>query len=738
MSKSLLIVESPSKAKTISKYLGKDFTVLATSGHIKNLPAFKLGINIDKGFEPEYVTIEGKNKVIKSLRENAKISDHIFIATDPDREGEAIANHVAMEISDSLNNKIHRVLFNEITKEAVQAEIKNPHSINLNLVEAQKARRILDRFVGFMVSPFLWKVIYRGLSAGRVQSVALRLICDRENEVVNFKEVEYWKLIAKLKYSDLPVFEAKLIKVGKKEAKISSREEADKIIDAAKKSRFIVKSLVKKEIKKRPYPPFITSTLQQEAVKRFGMSTKRVMSIAQKLYEGVELGKEGNVSLVTYIRTDSVRVSQSAVNSIRKYIETKYGHDQLVTAQRVFKNKKRAQDAHEAIRPSYSNRPPDSVIGFLTKDEYKIYELIWNRFVATQMKDALYDQVTCDIYADDYLFRASDLIMKFSGFLKVFREIDDEENAKHQTIPAKLKVGDELNLEDLTGTQHFTQPPPRYNESSLVKEMDAKGIGRPSTYAVIIGTLFDRKYIERDKKALKSTELGIDVNKILVKNLSDLFNVEFSAQMEDKLDLIESGEKESVDVIREFYEPFNEYMQKLNKMKSEIRKEIEEVTDINCEKCGSKMVIKWGRSGKFYACSDFPKCKSTKPLMEREKPEETEIDCEKCGSKMVVKKGKFGEFLACSNYPDCKNTKPIALAKCPFKDCTGDIVKRRGKKSWFYGCTKYPDCNFISRYHVENKDCEKCENNYLERKTNKSGLEYLQCPKCKSTFKINP
>lgn len=738
MAKSLLVVESPSKARTIAKYLGNEFSVIATSGHIKNLPEFKLGINVENKFEPEYVIIEGKSKIIKELKEYAKKTEKIYIATDPDREGEAIANHVAEAISNSKKLEIFRVLFNEITKDAVLEGIKNPHSINTNLVEAQKARRILDRFVGFMVSPFLWKIIFKGLSAGRVQSVALRLLSERETEIQKFVAEEYWKIFAELKPENFDSFSAVLFKIGNREIKIRNKEDADKILKKAEKSNYVVADISKKELKRQPYPPFITSTLQQEAVKRFGMGTRKVMSIAQKLYEGIELGDEGNVGLVTYIRTDSVRVNENAVNSVRKYIEKEYGKDMLNPSIRKYKNKKRSQDAHEAIRPTYFDKPPKSVQQYLSRDEFKIYELIWNRFAASQMKDAVFTQFSCDIKADEYLFRCTDSILKFSGFLTIFSDFNEEKNSenKKKNIPVNLKKGDILKLLKIEGKQNFTQPPSRYTESSLVKELDAKGIGRPSTYAVIISTLFDRKYVSKENKSLIPTELGMDVNKILVNNLSELFNVKFTAQMEDKLDLIESGDREAYDVIKEFYEPFNESIGKLNKKRSEIKKMIEEVTEIKCDKCGSPMLIKWSKNGKFYACSSFPKCKNTKPINEPEAPKETEYKCEKCGSKMLVKKGRYGEFLACSNYPTCKNTKPVPVAKCPNKGCNGDIVLRRGKKGGFYGCTNYPECNFISRFRIVNKECENCKSNYLEIRGNRTGSSYFYCPKCKSRFKM--
>jgi len=739
MPKSLLIVESPSKAKTINRYLGSDFIVFATSGHIKNLPSFKLGVDIKNKFEPEYVIIEGKNKIIKQLRDKAEKSDKIYIATDPDREGEAIAYHVSEEITNSEKKQIYRVLFNEITKNAIQSGIKNPKSINMDLVESQKARRILDRLVGFMVSPFLWKVLYKGLSAGRVQSVALRLLCEREKEILDFKSEEYWTITAKLKDETENIFEANLAEIEGKKAKISDKKETDQIIEEAKEQKFTVKKVSKKDIKRKPAPPFITSTLQQEAVRRFGMTTKKVMAIAQRLYEGVEIGKEGSTGLVTYIRTDSVRVSKDASKSVRSYIISKYGENMLSPSVRTYKNKKRSQDAHEAIRPTHFDKPPESVKKFLSRDEFRLYELIWNRFVATQMKDAISAQISCDIEAGKYLFRCTDTVLKFKGFLEAFsdyKENGKDKKKKEYKIPVGLKKGDILELLDLAGKQHFTQPPPRYNESTLVKELEAKNIGRPSTYSIIISTLLGRKYVQKDKRALVPTDLGMDVNKILVENLPELFNVKFTAQMESELDQIESGEKDSVKVIQDFYYPFDKSMKKLNERKSEIKKKVEEKVDMKCEKCGSPMVLKWGRNGRFYACGAFPKCKNTKPY-KTEEPKKSGQKCDKCGSEMLIKKGRYGEFLACSDFPNCKNTKPLSIAKCPVKGCNGEIIPRRGKKRMFYGCTNYPECDFTSQFKIVDKICEKCSNNYLEIRYNKNRFAYLRCPKCKSNYKMN-
>jgi len=729
MAKSLVIVESPAKAKTINKYLGNNFIVKASVGHIKNLPKSKLGVDIKNNFKPEYTVIKGKNKFLKEIKREAQSSEVIFIATDPDREGEAIAWHIAQEIN-STDGKIFRVLFNEITENAVKAGINKPSKINLLKVDAQQARRVMDRLVGYQISPILWKTLYSGLSAGRVQTVALRLICEREEQVKIFIPKEYWTIEALLKGENTQEFYSTLIKENKKKINISNKEESDIILNALSKQTFKVIDINEKQIKRQPSPPFITSSLQQEGVKRLGLSTSQIMRIAQQLYEGVELGPEGNVGLITYIRTDSVRIAEEARTAVRKYISEKFGEKFLSAKPRTFKNKKKSQDAHEAIRPTYIAKTPDNIKKYLSKDQYNLFKLIFNRFIASQMSEAIYSQKSIDIEVGNYTFRTVGSSISFQGFLEVFEDINEEQDHSKNGlyIPQKLEKGELLSLKKLIPKQHFTQPPPKYNESSLVKELDNLGIGRPSTYALIISTLISRKYIEKSKRKLLPTDLGITVNKILVSSFSDIFDVSFTAQMEEELDKIENGTKESLKVLNDFYKPFSLAIERHKQNKVSIKKELQEATEEKCELCGSPMVLRWSRKGRFLGCSSFPKCKNTKPLSEEIiKTEET---CPECGSGLIVKSGRYGEFLSCSQFPKCKFAKPIVIAQCPEKDCDGDIVMRKGKKGKrFYACSNYPKCKFSSRYKIINKNCPDCNHNYLEERKHSQKL-VLKCPNC--------
>ncbi|RME28972.1 MAG: type I DNA topoisomerase, partial [Candidatus Zixiibacteriota bacterium] len=684
MAKHLLIVESPTKSRTLSRFLGKDFAIESTVGHVIDLPKSRLGVDVEHNFEPQYEVIKGKEKVITQLKKAARKADTIYLAPDPDREGEAIAWHVANSLK-NIKAPLKRVTFNEITRQAVTEAIKHPRDINMNLVNAQQARRVLDRLVGYTVSPILWKTVARNLSAGRVQSVALRLVCEREEEIEKFVAQEYWKISALLANKDDEQFTADLFRIdgktvvkagetGKNKITISSQAEVDRYLAALQKASFVVEEVKHSKRQRNATAPFITSTLQQEAAKVFGFSPKRTMALAQQLYEGIEIGKEGATGLITYMRTDSTRVSKEAIAAVRKYIKNEFGEEYLPEKPNYYGKKKSAQDAHEAIRPTHLDLPPARVKKSLTPQQFKLYSLIWNRFVASQMKAARYAVETVDVAAGEFLFRATAQRLLFDGFLRVYHEAAEENgngngNGKETQLP-KLTAGEAVDCKELTPTQSFTKPPARYSQASLVKRLEADGIGRPSTYASIISTIIDRKYVELKERKLFPTDLGKAVNKLLVEHFPRLFNVEFTANMEKELDLVEEGTDDWVSVIGEFYGPFMEAVNGLKGKEAEIKAAMTEKTDIPCPKCGEPMVIKMGRHGRFLACSAYPKCKTTKPLPEDEEKSRTGIKCEKCGSEMVIKTGRFGRFMACSAYPDCKNTKPVTLGiKCPKEGC---------------------------------------------------------------------
>jgi len=747
MAKNLVIVESPAKSKTLSRFLGKDFDIVSTVGHIIDLPKSALGVDVENDFKPEYVVIKGKEKVINELKKAAKKASKIYLAPDPDREGEAIAWHVANSLKSSKAEFV-RVTFNEITKSAVLEAIKNPRQIDNNLVYAQQARRVLDRLVGYIVSPFLWKTVARNLSAGRVQSVSLRLVCEREEEINNFVPAEYWQIRANLANRKKEQLTVRLFKIdnktvvkagesGKNKITIGSKKQADKILGELKKENYNVSDIKNTDKVRKPSPPFITSTLQQEAAKVYGFSPKQTMATAQKLYEGLEINEDGPTGLITYMRTDSTRVSKEALKGVRELIAVSFGDDYLPGKPNIYTNKKNSQDAHETIRPTYFNLPPDKIKKHLTPQQFKLYSLIWNRFIASQMSDARYDVTTVDITAGKYLFRASVQKQTFDGFLRVYHETkepDENGNGDNglEALPA-LKKDDNLDLVKLLPTQSFTKPPVRYSEAMLVKRMEADGIGRPSTYATIISTIKDRKYVELKVRKLHPTELGVTVNKILVENFPNLFNVSFTADMEKQLDLVEEGSDDWVKVIGSFYKPFRKTIDELKGREKEIKASMTEETDIECEKCGSPMVIKWGRNGRFLACSAYPDCKFTRPLPGEEDKYKTDVKCDKCGSDMVVKTGRFGRFLACSAYPECKNTKPITLGiPCPKKECKGEILEKKTKSGRsFYGCTKYPKCDFASWDMPVKEKCPECGNSYMLQKFSKVKGEYLKCPECK-------
>ncbi len=644
MADKLVIVESPAKANTIKKFLGGSTKVVASMGHIRDLPKSKLGIDIEHDFEPEYINIRGKGDLIKSLKKDAKNAKKVYLATDPDREGEAIAWHLANILNEE-KEKITRVTFNEITKGAVQKAIKQPRDIDINLVDAQQARRVIDRIVGYKMSPVLWKKVRRGLSAGRVQSVAVKLIVDREEEIEKFKPEEYWNIYAILEDKETKKrFEAKFYgKQGKKQ-ELHSKEEVDKILEAIKKEKYIVDEIKKGEKKRAPAPPFTTSTMQQEASRKLGFTLKRTMSVAQSLYEGVKVPERGTVGLITYMRTDSTRISEEARKVAQQQIVANYGEKYYKN--RYYKTSKDSQDAHEAIRPTYIELQPDSIKDSLTSDQYKLYKLVYNRFMASQMAEAVYDTMAVTINSGEYTFKANGQLLKFKGFMTLYVEGTDIEEKEEEGMIPELKEKQELKLNKLNPKQSFTEPPPRYTEASLVKALEEKGIGRPSTYSPTITTILERRYIEKEKKQLIPTELGKVVNKLLIENFSDVINVEFTAKIENEFDEIAEGNEPWKKMIRTFYGPFEKEIEKVEKELEHVEL-VEEVSDVKCEKCGRMMVYKYGKFGKFLACPGYPECKNTKPIVET-----IDVPCPKCGAKVQVRKTKRRRnYYICENNP---------------------------------------------------------------------------------------
>lgn len=644
MADKLIIVESPAKANTIKKFLGGSTKVVASMGHIRDLPKSKLGIDIEHDFEPEYINIRGKGDLIKSLKTDAKKAKKVYLATDPDREGEAIAWHLA-KILENDKDKITRVTFNEITKTAVQKAIKEPRNIDLNTVDAQQARRVLDRIVGYKISPILWKKVKRGLSAGRVQSVAVKLIVDRENEIENFIPEEYWNIYADLKdEKSKKQFEARFYGKNGKKQEIHSKEEIDQILKTIEKAKYTVSEVKKGEKKRNPAPPFTTSTMQQEASRKLGFTLKKTMSVAQGLYEGVKIAEKGTVGLITYMRTDSTRISEEARAAAKTQIVATYGEEYYEN--RYYKTSKDAQDAHEGIRPTYADIQPDKIKDELTKDQYKLYKLIYNRFMASQMKPAIYDTMAVNIKADDYDFKANGQNLKFKGFMTLYVEGTDEKEEKEEGILPELQENQEVKLLKINPKQSFTEPPARYTEASLVKTLEEKGIGRPSTYSPTITTILERRYIQKKQKQLVPTELGKIVNKILTENFTDVINVEFTAKIENKFDEIAEGKEQWKQMIREFYGPFEKELEKVEKELEHVEL-VDEVSDVPCDKCGRMMVYKYGKYGKFLACPGYPECKNTKPIVET-----IDVPCPKCGAVVQVRKTKRGKkYFICENNP---------------------------------------------------------------------------------------
>jgi DNA topoisomerase-1 len=744
MPKSLVVVESPAKAKTINKFLGQNYIVRSSVGHIRDLPAKKLAVDVQNGFTPEYITIRGKAKIIKEIQAEAKKTEAIYLAADPDREGEAICWHIA-ETLKNVKKPIYRVTYNEITASAILAAMENPGQIDQHLVDSQQARRVLDRLVGYQISPILWRNVKPGLSAGRVQSVAVRLICEREAEIEAFIPQEYWTITANLIGKNPQPFDAKLLQIGSEKGSISTygfpidEARAEAIVENAKTKPFIVKDIKRQERKRRPVPPFITSTLQQEAARKLRFTAKRTMSVAQKLYEGLNLGATGAVGLITYMRTDSTRIADEALREARGYIKKNYGTDYLPKSAVRYKSKGGAQDAHEAIRPTSVERTPQSLKPYLSPEQHRLYDLIWKRFVASQMNPAILDVTTIDISAEQYLFRATGSILKFDGFMRLYLEGSDDSNTESNrndetdVILPVLEIGERLDLRKLTHKQHYTQPPPRYTEATLVKALEEKGIGRPSTYAAIISTIQGREYVVKEKGRFQPTDIGKLVNQLLIKGFPEILDTQFTAKMEDQLDEIAEGKSDWVGVLSAFYEPFTHALEAAPDVMYEARKEMEEESDEVCEKCNGKMIIKWGRYGRFLGCSNYPECSNIKRLTEEDAPppeeEPTDETCDKCGSPMVIKTSRAGgKFLACTGYPKCKNAKPINIGvDCPEAGCGGYIGERRSKRGIFYGCSNYPKCKFIASDKPVNRECPECQAPFLVEKTTKTKERYLTC-----------
>ncbi len=798
MAKSLVIVESPAKAKTIGKYLGKQYVVKASLGHIKDLPKKDLAVDVEHDFTPRYEVIEGKKKLITELKQAAKGVDSIYLAADPDREGEAICWHLKEELEPKKAGApaIFRVMFNEITANAVKKAFEKPLAVNVHLVEAQQARRILDRLVGYKISPLLWDKVRRGLSAGRVQTVALRLVVEREREVRAFQKEEYWTIDVSLNAKKPPVLNARLHKRNDETPAVGDEKTATGIVDDLAEVDYIVRSVGTREKKRNAVAPFITSTLQQESSRKLRFSVKRTMMLAQGLYEGKELGKEGAVGLITYMRTDSTRVSDDALNEVREFVTERYGPEFVPKTPNLYKTKKDAQDAHEAVRPTSVLRTPESLESLLAEDELKLYRLIWMRFVASQMMPALFDQTTIDIAAKgkgnvDYLFRATGSVMKFEGFLKVYEEGKDQKDEDDDELKNKLPLvteGETLKFKAIKPEQHFTEPPPRYNEATLVKKLEADGVGRPSTYASILSTIQEREYVIKEGGKFTPTELGMVVTDLLLENFNNLFDVKYTARMEEELDEIEDGRVEWRVAMADFYDRFQKDLEHAERHMTDIKR-MEKPTDQLCEKCGKPMVIKWGKHGSFVACTGYPECTNTRELPvetpDGDKGDLTEQDeqeyCENCGRTMVLKKGRFGQFHACSGYPDCKTTKQLGgeqrkdipleetcpscssnlvkkfgrygefiacsnYPKCkyikqktigvPCPNCSeGEIVERRSKRGkTFFGCNRYPDCDFVAWGKPIPEKCPECGSSYLIEKYLKAG-PVAQCPNTECKFK---
>jgi DNA topoisomerase-1 len=765
MPKSLLIVESPTKAKTLQKYLGSDIQVVSSKGHIKDLPKNELGVDLERDFQPKYVTILGKAKVIQELKKVAEDIPEIFLGPDPDREGEAIAWHIA-EVLGAKNHRFYRVLLLELTPKAIKAALASPVKLNRPRYDSQQARRILDRLVGYQISPILWQKVKIGLSAGRVQSVALRLVCDRERGIMAFVPDEYWTLDVCLEAGARPPFAAHLLKHKNKNIKPGNVVAVEKILEALDTAEFRVAKIETKPQRRHPSPPFITSSLQMEANRKLRFAPKKTMSLAQRLYEGKELGDEGPVGLITYMRTDSTRVSAEALEAVRGFIGSAYGDAYLPQTPNKFRSPKGAQEAHEAIRPTGVSRRPQDVKAFLSKDELALYDLIWRRFVASQMTPAVFDLTTVDVSAGDYLFRATASVLKFPGFTKVYQESSEVETVGLPSKLPPLAQGDVLQLRDFDPQQHFTKPPARYTEASLIKELEVQGIGRPSTYATILSNLQDRLYVIKEKTALKPTEMGLVVSDLLVENFPDIMDPKFTAGMEDKLDRVAEGKVPWQRLMQDFY---GDFAQELSAAKQGMRRVKSVPTGLTCPECGAELVVRWGKNGEFIGCSAYPECgftgdftrdargritlqgldaanpqaqegQSEKVTAARGKPAPTGLTCPKCGKELLVRRGRLGEFLGCSGYPKCKFTQNFsrgpegeiipqspedeAAIPCPREGCGGHLVKRRSRRGIFYGCSNYPKCDFTMNQPPQEQPCPQCQFPWLMKKGKK-----ILCPR---------
>ncbi len=749
MKKSLVVVESPAKAKTINKFLGKEYIVAASVGHVRDLPKSKLGVDLEHGFKPQYVRLPKKGKVLRELRNHAAQCDAVYLALDPDREGEAIAWHIAEELKET-NSNIYRVLFYEITRSAVRDAIDKKREIDLDKVNAQQARRIMDRLMGYKISPFLWSKVRRGLSAGRVQSVALRLICDREREVRAFEPEEYWTVHADLLGSGKPLFAAEFHGVGGKKSKLSREAAAQEIEKKIQGRDWVLAGIEKKKRQQKPKPPFITSTLQQDASRRLRLPASKTMRIAQELYEGVSVGDEGLVGLITYMRTDSTRLSSESVQEVRKYVVENFGEEYIPKKPHLYAKSKKAQDAHEAIRPTSVARTPASLRGCLTAEQHRLYKLVWERFVACQMASARMSLTRFDIAVGEVEFRATGSIVDFPGHLKLYKpdEGDPEKkdaggNAKDRLLPA-LQKGEVLDLKKLEKKQHFTQPPPRFNEASLIRELEKQGIGRPSTYATILSKIQDRKYTARLDHTFAPTELGFVVSDMLVEHFADVVNVGFTAALEEKLDQVEEGKLDWADLVGSFYRPFAADLERANQRAGKVDTKLEE-TDIPCDKCQTHMVIKLGRNGEFLACPRYPECRGTRNFKRDaqgkivvEKPVILEEKCPDCGAELGVKSSRGSRFIGCTGYPECKFTRPFTLdVPCPKEDCKGELAEKRTRRGrTFYGCSTYPKCEFTTWQKPLPKPCPQCSHPFLVEKTTKrKGLQH-RCPKKECGYEV--
>ena len=752
MAKPLIIVESPTKIKTLKKYVGKDYNVAASAGHIRDLPVKTLGIDVDDNFKAKYVNIKDKSKIISNLKKTAKDSDDIYLAPDPDREGEAIAFHI-MDILKKKGRRFHRVLIHELTKKGITEALNSPLEPDADKYDAQQARRKLDRLVGYQISPLLWQKVQRGLSAGRVQSVAVKIICDREREIRSFIPEEYWTITADLMSQTPPEFNASLSKIDGRKVKISNETQAMAIVSDLEAAQFVVDQIKKKTVKRNPLPPFITSKLQQDAINRLRFSAKKTMVVAQQLYEGVEIGTGGPEGLITYMRTDSTRIAPEAAQEAQALISSDYGKAYALDTPRYFKNKNKAQDAHEAIRPTSVYNTPDKLKGYLTEDQFKLYDLIWKRFVASQMAQAQIDQKSILIKAaEKYILSVSGSTVKFDGFMRLYAVQEKDKTKEIQSLPP-VEEGDMLSTRKINPKQHFTKPPPRYSEASLVKELEKNGIGRPSTYASILGVIQDKGYVELIKRYFIPSELGFIVNDLLVGSFPDLLNISFTAQMETNLDDVEQGKLNEIDLLKAFYDGFKSTLD-LAKDNMVSVKGVGVETGLSCPECGKPVNIKIGRNGHFLACTGYPDCSFTSNYIRDEKglisvvekiqDSEPVKDCPECGKPMVQKDGRFGLFLACTGYPDCKHTESVGQdnattntgVPCPEKGCDGTILEKKSKRGKiFYGCSKYPECSFATWDKPADKPCPQCDSPYLLEKETKRAGKFLKCPNRECGFK---